>query len=79
MIIGSQEVYGKLMKQSAHPTLLKFEVLASVAKEPDGMLNQDKLKRLIRLLRPDRDGTIFGVFECLCRFRLPHISVLSSY
>jgi hypothetical protein len=52
-------VFGKLMKRSAHPNLLTFEVLAAVAKQSDGSLDQEKIKRIIRILRPDRDGT-FG-------------------
>ena len=56
VIIGSQEVFGKLMKRSASPNELKFDVLAAVARQADGTLNHDKLKRLIRILRPDRDG-----------------------
>jgi hypothetical protein len=55
-IIGSQEVFGKLMKRSTDSNLLKFEVLAIIAKQSDGTLNYEKLRRIIRILRPDRDG-----------------------
>jgi hypothetical protein len=58
MILGSQEVFGKLMKRSAVLDALKFDVLAAVAKLCDGTLNQEKLKRVIRLFRPDRDGNL---------------------
>jgi hypothetical protein len=61
-IIGSQDVFGKLMKRSGHPTLLKFEVLAAVAKQSDGTLDHEKLKRIIRILRPDRDGKYFKIY-----------------
>jgi hypothetical protein len=44
------------MQLSSDPNLLKFDVLARVAELPGGALDQDKLKGLIRLLRPDRDG-----------------------
>lgn len=56
MIISSQEVFGKLMQGSSDQYSLKFDVLARVAELPDGTLDQDKLKAVIRLLRPDRDG-----------------------
>jgi hypothetical protein len=58
MIVGSQDVFGKLMKRSAVLDALKFDVLAAVAKQADGTLNQEKLKRVIRLFRPDRDGNL---------------------
>jgi hypothetical protein len=58
MIVGSQEVFGKLMKRSAVLDALKFDVLAAVAKQVDGTLSQEKLKRVIRLFRPDRDGNL---------------------
>jgi hypothetical protein len=57
MVFSSQEVFRKLMQHSTDPTRLKFDVLARVAELPDGSLDHDKLKRLIRLLRPERDGT----------------------
>jgi Mechanosensitive ion channel len=57
MVIGSQEVYQRLLLPSPDTEVLKFDVLALVALEQDGRtLNHDKLEDLIRLLRPDRDG-----------------------
>ena len=44
------------MKRSTDSTLLNFEVLATVAKQSDGTLSYDKLRRIIRILRPDREG-----------------------
>jgi hypothetical protein len=58
-IIGSQEVFAKLMNRSTHPTLLKFDVIAAVAKQSDGTLNYEKLRHVIRILRPDRDGAFY--------------------
>ena len=58
MVVSSQEVFGKLMQKSSDPTLLKFDVLARIAELPDGTLDQEQLKRLIRLLRPDREGKL---------------------
>lgn len=57
MVLSSQYIFKKLMKQSEDSDVLKFEVLARIAELPDGTLDIEKLKRLIRLLRPDRDGT----------------------
>lgn len=47
--------------RSPDPNVLKFDVLAHVAEQQDGTLNQDKLRDLIRLLRPDRDGKLLLV------------------
>ena len=44
------------MKRSTDANLLNFEVLAAVAKQSDGSLSYDKLRKIIRILRPDRDG-----------------------
>lgn len=57
MVVNSQEVYTRLLQRSPDPALLKFDVLARVALQEDGSFDQDKLKDLIRLLRPDRNGT----------------------
>lgn len=57
MVRSSQEVYRRLMLKSPDPNVLKFRVLAEVAIQ-DGKLDQEKLKELIRLLRPQRDGSL---------------------
>jgi hypothetical protein len=57
MIESSEQVYRRLVLGSSDPNMLKFEVLARVAKSQNGCLDQDKLSDLIRLLRPNRDGT----------------------
>jgi hypothetical protein len=56
MVVSSQEVYKRLLLRSRDPSVLKVEVLALVAQGPDGTLDDDKLKELIHLFRPDRDG-----------------------
>lgn len=61
MVYSSQEVFRRLMQRSSDPNVLKFDVLARVAERPDGSLDHEKLKRLIRLLRPDRDGKFIAV------------------
>jgi hypothetical protein len=58
-VVSSQEVYRRLLCYSPDPNFLKFDVLASVATKSDGSLDQDKLKNVIRVLRPDRDGKKF--------------------
>ena len=77
-IVGSQEVFGKLMKRSIDPNLLKFEVLATIAKQSDGTLNYDKLRRIIRILRPDRDGTCFNVVSEICS-RVQFLTSIAGY
>ena len=59
MIVSSQEVFETLLQRSTDLNLLKFDVLARVAEQQDGTLDLEKLKDLIRLLRPDRDGKSF--------------------
>jgi hypothetical protein len=57
-IISTQEVYKRLLSRTPHQSLLSFDVLALIAVLPDHTLEIDKLKDLIRLLRPDRDGKL---------------------
>jgi hypothetical protein len=56
MIISSQEVYRRLLLRTPRAIVLNFETLALIAKGSDGSLDQEKLRDLIKLLRPDRDG-----------------------
>lgn len=37
---------------------LSFETLALLSKDDDGRINQDKAKEMIRVFRPDREGTL---------------------
>lgn len=37
---------------------LDFEVLCGIAKHADGTVNRDKVKDLIRVFRPNRDGQL---------------------
>lgn len=57
-IASSQEVFGRLNSQSSDESVLDFEVLAMLGVEPDGSLDQQKLIELIKLFRPDRDGSL---------------------
>lgn len=65
------------MNHSTDPNLLKFEVLVAIAKQSDGTLNNDKLRRIIRILRPDRDGKYLLVVQNL--FFFTHSNVYSGY
>jgi len=57
-VISSQEVFSLLLNMSDSETLLNFEVIALLGAKNDGTLDQDKLIDLIKLFRPDRDGTL---------------------
>jgi len=55
---SSQEVYYRLMLRTPQAEALSFEIIALLGVRRDGSLDQEKLKNLIRLFRPDRDGTL---------------------
>eukprot|EP00934_Nitzschia_sp_Nitz4_P000767 Nitzschia sp. Nitz4//scaffold126_size65214//36226//39877//NITZ4_006159-RA/size65214-processed-gene-0.40-mRNA-1//-1//CDS//3329534698//767//frame0 len=57
-ITSAQEVFRRLMFLSDFDDVLNFEVLALLGAKSDGTLDQDKLIELIRLFRPDRDGSL---------------------
>mmetsp|Transcript_12012 Transcript_12012/g.19295 ORF Transcript_12012/g.19295 Transcript_12012/m.19295 type:complete len:1206 (-) Transcript_12012:575-4192(-) len=55
----SQELYDRLMlKGSSVSGELHFNIIAVIAMDKDGDLDTEKTKELIRLFRPNRDGTI---------------------
>jgi hypothetical protein len=56
MILSSQEVYKQLLLRTPDTDLLSFDILAQSTKGGDGNLDQEKLRLLIRLFRPERDG-----------------------
>ena len=56
---SSQEIYQKLLSESpGDGEQLYFEVIALLGVESDGNLDQRKIRELIRLFRPDRDGVV---------------------
>ena len=57
-IQSAQEVYRRLLDGSPNPTTLQFDVIAVLGLNKSGLLDQEKLKELIKLFRPDRDGTL---------------------
>ena len=87
MVVTSQEVYKRLSLGSSDPNQLQFDVVARVAVFQDGTLDQDKLKDLILLLRPDRDGMFITIpcssltllwSECLSNPLFPQVICLCS-
>jgi len=57
-IASSQRVYERLLRGSESDECLNFRVLASLGTYSDGTLDQQKLKELIKLFRPDRQGNL---------------------
>ena len=57
-IESAQEVYERLLLRTPNNEVLSFEVLALLGVSKDGSLDQLKLKELVRLFRPDRDGNL---------------------
>lgn len=57
-ILSSQQVFKRLLSRSPRKMLLSFDVLALATIQPDGTMDVTKLKDMIRLLRPDRDGKL---------------------
>jgi hypothetical protein len=53
----SQEVYRCLQLRSPRREAV-FETIALIAVRRDGTLDETKLKDLVRLFRPDRDGSL---------------------
>jgi len=60
-IQSAQEVYRRLLLNNPEQSELNFETLALLGLQPDGSLDQPRLKDIIRIFRPDRDGTLFIV------------------
>ena len=54
---SSEDLFERLLKRTpnTHP-LLPFETLSEVAYDGNGQLIRDKVKALIKLMRPDRKG-----------------------
>ena len=57
-VISSQEVYKNLLLKTPGQEILKFDVLALATTISNGSLSQDRLKEVIKLFRPDRDGNL---------------------
>lgn len=57
-IESSEDVYARLLLRSNRDDTLSFHVLAMLALNADGTLKQEKIKDLIQIFRPQRDGTL---------------------
>jgi hypothetical protein len=57
-IQSAQDVYRRLLLNEPDETELNFETLALLGLQRNGTLNQAKLKEMIRLFRPNRDGSL---------------------
>lgn len=55
---SAQYLYQRLLLQNPNDDILTFEVLSLVALRKGDDLDQIKLKELIRVLRPDRNGNV---------------------
>jgi hypothetical protein len=83
-IESSQKVYTRLLYRSPDPAVLQFDVIAVLGVKKDGRLDQEKLKSLIKLFRPDRDGKLSGIVfakavdEVYRELRLLRASVANS-
>lgn len=54
-VASTEAVYQRLLSNSQ---ILSFDVIASLAVRRNGDLDEEKLKALIKLFRPERDGTL---------------------
>ena len=55
---SAQTVYGRLMLQTPDEDVLTFETMSFVALDENHSIDGAKMKRLIRLFRPDRSGKL---------------------
>jgi hypothetical protein len=60
-IVSSQKCYQRLLLRSAHHEVLTFDIVALLAIESNGQLDSEKVKDLIKIFKPDRDGRM----ECV--------------
>lgn len=80
----TEHLYKRLLKLSNSSDLLKFDTLALLAVGKDGSLDEEKLKAVVRLFRPDRQGYLSlvdfakSVDSCYKEMRLLKASVASS-
>ena len=55
---SAETVYTRLLGATPDETVLNFDVLALLAIDQEGALDEGKLKEVVRLFRPHRDGTL---------------------
>lgn len=61
-IESAQAVYDRLMMRTPFESALPFETLVLLARNEKGDIDKEKAKELIKLIRPERDGTV-GILE----------------
>ena len=57
-ITSSQKVYERLLHREGSGEVLHFNSIAQIAIRKDGSVNKEKLKELVHLFRPSRDGEL---------------------
>ena len=83
-IESAQYVYQRLLLRSPDHEMLSFDVIALLAVGQDGELDSEKVKNLIKVFKPDRDGTmkcvdfVKSVDEVYKELRLLRASVANS-
>jgi hypothetical protein len=83
-IESGQKVYERLLLFQCSNENLHFNVIAELAIDRDGSMNSDKMKELVRLFRPDRDGILTmidflkSVDKVYKEFRLIQASIENS-
>jgi hypothetical protein len=62
-IESSENLFRRLLKATPGEHLLSFDVIASVAVSDSGHLDESKVKELIKIFRPDREGNL-SLIDC---------------
>lgn len=57
-VAGAEALYHRLLSSTPEQQLLPFDVIALLAIDSSGDLDEVKVKELIRLFRPDREGDL---------------------
>ena len=61
---SSELVFNRLMTSSPGESKLSFNTIALIAVNNDGSLDEAKLKELVKLMRPDREGHLTLIDFC---------------
>jgi hypothetical protein len=83
-IESGQKVYERLLLRQPSGEVLHFNVIAELAINRDGSINNDKMKELVRIFRPDREGNLTqidflkSVDKVYKEFRLIQASIQNS-
>ena len=52
---SAAKVYEKLLKRQSDRSALEFSTLAQIATDGEGSIDREKMKMLIKVLRPNKD------------------------